>query len=193
MFLAVELGEAVNQAIENGIDILSGGRLDLSKLDVAGFTLIAQILATIILLLVVRFKFWDKVTAILEKRKSLVTASLEEKKNAENEASRMREEANQTIENAKLEAKNIITQAKEISTVEATKIMENAKMEIEQEKVKANLELERNIDEIQNNMKTEIVEVAYLLADKMISGQMNEKKNQELIDEFLKNEGNIHG
>lgn len=193
MLLAVDLGETVSQAIGNGVDILSGGKLDMSRMDIAGFTLIAQILATIVLFLIVRFKFWDKVTAILEKRKMAVTESLEKKKNAEIEAQKIQEEANNTISIAKQEAKNIIQEAKDMSNIEADNIKQSAFEEIEREKIKAQAEIERNVEEIQSNMKKEIVDVAYLLADKIVKEQMDENKNKEIINDFLNGEGTIHG
>ena len=60
--------EAVREAIMNGIDLIREG----AGVDVTALTFITQICATIILFLFVRFFFWDKVTAIIEKRKAVV-------------------------------------------------------------------------------------------------------------------------
>lgn len=186
MLLAVDLGESVIQIIENGVDLLSGGRLDLSKLDVAAFTLIAQILATIILILIVRFKFWKPITAFLETRKEKVTESLKQKEEAEKEANILKEEANKYLNDAKINAKEIITDATSFGKQEKERIITEAYEEIENKKLKEEADLKRQIEESRENIKKEIVDVAYDLANKMVDQQMNEEKNKAIIDEFLK-------
>lgn len=187
MLLAVDLGEAVIQTIENGVDILNGGRLDLSKLDVAGFTLIAQILATIVLILVVRFKFWKPITTMLESRSLKVTESIKQKEKAEIDAQNIKKEAEDYLASVKEESKDIIQQAKDFGNEEKNRLISEARVQIESEKEKAKLELEHQIEESKQKMKKEIVDVAYVLADKMVNAQMNEEKNQAIIDEFLQN------
>ncbi len=188
MLLAVDLGESVIQIIENGVDLLSGGRLDLSKLDVAAFTLIAQILATIILILIVRFKFWKPITAFLEARKEKVTESLKQKEEAEKEANLLKQEANKYLDDAKISAKEIITNATSFGEQEKDRIIKEAYEEIENKKLKEEADLKRQVEESRENLKKEIVDVAYVLADKMVGNQMNEEKNKTIIDEFLKDD-----
>lgn len=188
MLLAVDLGEIVIQTIENGIDILSGGRLDLSKLDVAGFTLIAQILATIVLILVVRFKFWKPITNILEQRSLKVTESIRQKEAAEEEAVNIKNEAETCLACAREDAKEIVQQAKNFGIEEKNRIITEAHEEIASEKEKAHNEIEREVEESRKQLKQEIVSVACTLADKMVSAQMDEEKNQKIIEEFLKND-----
>lgn len=188
MLLAVNLGDIVIETIENGIDILSGGRLDLSKLDVAAFTLIAQILATIVLILVVRFKFWKPITTILEKRALAVTESIKQKEVAEQEAVSIKKEAESCLADAREESKEIIQQAKTFVIEEKNRIVAEAHEQIESEKEKAHNEIEREVEESRKQLKKEIVDVAYTLADKMVNAQMDEQKNHAIIEEFLKND-----
>lgn len=188
MKLAVDLGENVIQIIENGIDLLNGGRLDLSKLDVAAFTLIAQILATIILILIVRFKFWKPITVFLESRKEKATESIKQKEEAEIEANLLKEQANDYLDNAKTNAKEIITNATNFGEQEKKRIIDEAYEEIEEHKQKTEAELKRQVEESKENLKKEIVDVAYLLADKIVSSQMDEEKNKTIIQDFLNDE-----
>ncbi len=192
MLLAVDLGEAVIQAIENGVDILKGGELDLSKMDIAGFTLIAQILATIVLILVIRFKFWKPITAILETRASKVTESIKQKEAAEIEAKNIKKEAEDYLLSAREDAKEIIQQAKDFGNEEKNRILTEARSQIESEKEKAQNEIERQVEESRMQMKKEIVDVAYTLADKMVTAQMDEEKNQTIIKEFLQDDSSLH-
>ena len=59
------------------------------------------------------------------------------------------------------------------------------------EKAKALNEISQNEKELRKNIQQEIVDVAYMLADKMVNKQMDEKANQAVVDEFLNNDGNF--
>lgn len=191
MFLALDLGETVNSAIENGIDLIENGSLNPDKLDVALLTLIAQLLATTILFLVVRFKFWHIVTNIIESRQNAVQESLDKAEAAKVSVEQAQIVARDEINNARVTANNIIQQARVVSEAEKEKMVQEAKEQIEAEKAKALNEISQNEKELRKNIQQEIVEVAYMLADKMVNKQMDEKANQAVVDEFLNNDGNF--
>ena len=77
-----QVAEAVKSAIENGIDILR----DAGGIDVMAATFIAQICATIVLILVVRFRFWNIVTNFIAKKSEAMNESLRKKEEALKEA-----------------------------------------------------------------------------------------------------------
>lgn len=191
MFLALDLGETVNSAIENGIDLIENGSLNPNNIDVALLTLIAQLLATTILFLVVRFKFWHIVTNIIESRQNAVQEQLDKAEAAKVSVEQAQIVAKDEINNARVTANNIIQQARVVSEAERVKMLEEAKEQIEAEKAKALNEISQNEKELRKNIQQEIVDVAYMLADKMVNKQMDEKANQAVVDEFLNNDGNF--
>ena len=191
MFLALDLGETVNSAIENGIDLIENGSLNPDKLDVALLTLIAQLLATTVLFWVVRFKFWHIVTNIIESRQNAVQEQLDKAEAAKVSVEQAQIVAKDEINNARVTANNIIQQARVVSEAEREKMLEEAKEQIEAEKAKALNEISQNEKELRKNIQQEIVDVAYMLADKMVNKQMDEKANQAVVDEFLNNDGNF--
>lgn len=191
MFLALDLGETVNSAIENGIDLIENGSLNPNNIDVALLTLIAQLLATTVLFLVVRFKFWHIVTNIIETRQNAVQEQLDKAEAAKVSVEQAQIVAKDEINNARVTANNIIQQARVVSEAERIKMLEEAKEQIEAEKAKALNEISQNEKELRKNIQQEIVDVAYMLADKMVNKQMDEKANQAVVDEFLNNDGNF--
>lgn len=191
MFLALDLGETVNSTIENGIDLIENGSLNPNNIDVALLTLIAQLLATTILFLVVRFKFWHIVTNIIESRQNAVQEQLDKAEAAKVSVEQAQIVAKDEINNARVTANNIIQQARVVSEAERVKMLEEAKEQIEAEKAKALNEISQNEKELRKNIQQEIVDVAYMLADKMVNKQMDEKANQAVVDEFLNNDGNF--
>ena len=191
MFLALDLGETVNSAIENGIDLIESGSLNPDKIDVALLTLIAQLLATTVLFLIVRFKFWHIVTNIIESRQNAVQEELDKAEAAKVSVEQASILAKDEINNARETANNIIQQARIVSEAEKQKMIEEAKQQIEADKAKALNEIAQNEKELRKNIQQEIVDVAYLLADKMVSKQMDEQANKAVVDEFLNKDGNI--
>ena len=185
MFLAVDLAGTVKSAIENGVILIENGDVNLDKLPIAVITLIAQLVATTVLFLIVRFKFWNVVTSFVEARKNAVQVELDKAENAKLEVEQATIESKELVQSARTTANNIIQQAKTLSEKEAEKILNDAHEQIESDKAKALREIDQKEIELRRNLQQEIVDVAYLLADKMVNKQMDEKQNQLIVDEFL--------
>lgn len=192
MFLAVDLAGTVKSAIENGVILIENGEVNVDKLPIALITLIAQLVATTVLFLVVRFKFWNVVTSFIDARKNAVQAELDKAENAKIEVEQATIESKELVQSARTTANNIIQQAKTLSEKEAEKILNDAHSKIESDKEKALREIDQKEIELRRNIQQEIVDVAYLLADKMVNKQMDEKQNQLIVDEFLNSDGTIN-
>jgi len=197
MFLGIDIGGVVVEAITNGIDLIiahedGSTEFIIGRISIGGLTTIAQILALIILLLIVRFKFWNVVTGIIEGRKKVAKKDLEDARIAKQEAEATLSEATTAIQEAKEESKEIIQKAKNAADAEANKIKDAAYAEIESKKQKAEAEIAQQEKELRKNLQKEIVDVAYCLADKMIAGQMDEQKTAKVINEYLESENEKH-
>ena len=192
MFLAVDLAETVKSAIEQGVILIENGEVNVEKLPVAVLTLIAQLVATTVLFLIVRFKFWNVVTNFVDKRKNAVQEELDKAEAAKALVEQANIESVELVQNARENANNIIQQAKKFSENEAERIINEAHEQISTEKEKALREIDQKETELRRNIQQEIVDVAYLLADKMVNKQMDEKQNQIIVDEFLNSDGNIN-
>ena len=192
MFLAVDLAGTVKSAIENGVILIENGEVNVDKLPIALITLIAQLVATTVLFLIVRFKFWNVVTSFVEARKNAVQTELDKAENAKLEVEQATIESKELVQNARVTANNIIQQAKTLSEKEAEKLLNDAHEQIASDKAKALREIDQKEIELRRNIQQEIVDVAYLLADKMVNKQMDEKQNQLIVDEFLNSDGTIN-
>jgi len=178
-----KVAQTIKDIIFAGIDLLEKG------LGVTFTTMIIQLLATLILFLVVRFFFWNKITKIIEDRKSLVTKGLEEKEQAMLEANLIKEQIIQERALAKKEASLIVDEAKKRASVEGREIIKSAKLEVEEEKAIAKEELRLEKEKLENEMKDKIVDVAYVLAGKIIEEELDDKKHKQLINRFIDQAG----
>lgn len=145
-----------------------------------------QILSTLLLFLVVRFFFWNNITNYLEKRKEVMSSEYEEAKAANLEATTLKEKADQELTEIRLSAKGVIDDAKERGELERNDIVKHAKHEAEIVISNARKEIDSEIEKARSNLNEEIVNVAVLMAEKVIKKEIDESKHQELIEEVTK-------
>ena len=148
-------------------------------------TFILQLLATLVLFLVIRFKFWNVITAMIEKRETKIADSLKEKDEALKELEIAKKEAEAVKLESKKTANLIIEDAKKVSQIEADEILNEAKYQIQKEKESALDLIDKERKSMQENIKNEIVDIAFLMAEKIVDHEIDKKANQELINQTL--------
>ena len=173
--------EAVRTAIMNGIDLIREG----AGVDVTAVTFITQICATIILFLFVRFFFWNKVTGILEKREELVMESLSKREEAVAEIESVKTQSEQIINEAKADASSIKQQAMLDASNTKDAIIQKAKSDASALESETHAKLEAERDAMQDDIKQEIIDVAYQLAEKIVEANIDKAKNEELVKQFF--------
>lgn len=176
--------EAVKNAIMNGIDLIREG----AGVDITSATFIIQICATLFLFLIVRFKCWNIVTSFLEKRNESVQNALNNKLAAELEFETLKEESSHLMDDARKEANVIVQDAKKLANDEKDKIITDARQEVNRLLDNANQQVEQMKQDVQEEIKNEIIEVAYLLSEKITKSEIDRTKDQQLVQEFLKEE-----
>ena len=176
--------ESVKNAIMNGIDLIREG----AGVDITSATFIIQICATLVLFLIIRFKCWNIVTSFLEKRNESVEKALTSKNDAEQELASLKEESNHLIDDAKQEANIIVKDAKKLANIEKDKIISDARQEATRLLDNASQQVEQMKQDVQEEIKNEIIEVAYLLSEKITKSEIDRTKDQQLVQEFLKEE-----
>ena len=173
--------KAVKAAIENGIDLIREG----AGIDVTSITFITQICATIILFLFVRFFLWDKVTNILEKRKEVANASIKEKEEATKQLEELKTEMASTQKDAERKLKAYEKEMQEKANQEKEAIIAQANLEKEAIIQEAKKAMADEKAQMAQDIKDEIIDVAYLLAEKITDAEVDTKKNQELVEKFF--------
>lgn len=177
LFLGVTdtLGELVKRGLELFTDT-----------DKAFTSVLIQLTATIILFLAVRFLLWDKVTSIIEEKERREKEAFDALNQAKKDTEEIYIKANEERENARKEALEIIEKAKEKSYIEAEEIVKKAKIEAGMKLEQAREEIDLEVKKANGQIKKEIVEVAYVLAEKIINKEIDEKKYEQLVDGFIK-------
>ncbi len=169
---ASRLAEAIDALVSDGIIINPA-------------EMIIQLVATIALILVVKFYFWDKITAFLEARQAVVDHELTEANEQNAEAKSIRIEAEKTLEQAKQEAKMILAEAKTRGEDTRRSLIAKAKDEATHIKKSAQKDLAQDIAIARANIRNEIIDIATVLTEKAIAAEIDQKVYDRLIDDAI--------
>lgn len=167
MYIFGNLAEAVKDAVERAM----GGTLS---------DILIQIVATIILVIVVKVFFWSRITEFIEKRKALVAKELDDAKSANEQAQSFQEETEKAYQDIKNKSKTLIEKAKLKGEEERVQIVDKAKREADYVMTQAQSEIELEKKKARETIKKEAVELAALMATKIIEKEIDEKAYQDL-------------
>lgn len=145
-----------------------------------------QLIATIILFAVVLKFLWKPMTDLLEERKEIISNDLEEAKNANTNAQKIKVDLEEKLAEAKNEAKNIIEASRVRGENEKTRIVAEAEQEASNRLSKATEDISLEYQKARDNIANEIVEVAFQVAEKIIDKEIDSSKHEEVVTGFLK-------
>ena len=148
--------------------------------------LLIQLCATILLFVVVRFFLWKPITDILEKRRKAIDAALASAKESSLAAKQLENELSNQLSSAKEQIRQLLLQAEKDGNAKREQIIAEAKMEAQRrmENLEAELELEKN--KMENQIRSEIVEIAFAAAEKIVAKEIDQKQYLDVVDEILK-------
>ena len=148
-----------------------------------------QAIAIFILFFFLTNVLFEPVKKVLENRKTKIKNDIESAAKDKEDAAALKAEYDEKLKSIDKEREEILAQARkkaqkreaeivEEAQAEATRIMNRAKQEIELEKSK-----------VSDDMRKEIVRVATAMAAKIIEQQIDESKQDALIEDTLKEMG----
>ncbi|WDV46083.1 F0F1 ATP synthase subunit B [Clostridiaceae bacterium M8S5] len=148
-----------------------------------------QILATIVLFGVLRYKLYEPVTKMLEGRKDAIAKDIKLAEDQKTEAQKLRKSYEVKISEAKNEAKDIIEASRKRGDQLREEIVTNAKKDANDILEKANKEIDRQKEKAAEELKTEIVSIAMMAASKVVEEKLDEKTHKNMINKFINEVG----
>lgn len=148
--------------------------------------LLIQLFATIILFFVIRCFLWKPITNILETRREAIDKALEEAKVAKANSESLEEELTHTLADAKLKVKELLDKAEKDGNVRREAIINEAKAEAKMRLDNLQIELEQEKDKMQREIRKEIVDIAFMAAEKIVAKEIDQDKYINVVDEILK-------
>lgn len=138
-----------------------------------------------IIVLVLKHFFWDKIKGIIQERQDSISEKLT-KADEDSEKARMYLLQNERIlSEAREEGKKITEQQKQKGDQIYDEIVQNAKDESASIMKRANLEIEREKEKAEYEVKKQAVELAVELSIKALDNQIDEETHRKLIGDFI--------
>lgn len=159
--------DAVAEAIE--------GALGASLSD-----MLIQIAATLVLVVIVKIFFWGRITDFLEKRKQLMTDEFESARQASAEAQAYQDKTEKEYLDLKAKSKSYLEKAKQKGEEERALIIEKAKLESNNMMQQAQQEIALEKKKAQSEIRKEAIDLATLMASKIIEKEIDNKEYQDL-------------
>ena len=149
-------------------------------------TIVATVLAFVILLLVLTKFFWKPVKKMINDRKEYIQNNIDESKNLKIKSEKNFQESMNNLNTSLNEAKEIINNAKyDANQIKNDSILKTKK-EIDKMWLDAKQEIIREKENLKKESKKEIIEVALAAATKIIDRNMDNEINRKIIKKFIK-------
>lgn len=154
-----------------------------------GFDVIMQAIAVFIMFAALSYILFEPVRKILEDRKNRIANELDQAAADKDDAAKLKAEYDEKIRNIEKEADEILAQARKNALRKEEEIVARAQEEAAGMMARADHEIELQKAKVKDQVKQEMIEVAVLMAGKMIAGQIDVKEQNALVDQTLQEMG----
>ena len=153
------------------------------------FDTIVLALSMLVLFTLLSYILFNPVRDMLEKRRQRVADEQETAKRERQEAAIYKEEYEQKLKEIKKEAEEILSEARKKAMKNEAKIVAEAKEEAARIMERANAEIELEKKHALDDMKQEMIAIATMMAQKVVTASIDTKVQEGLIEETLKEMG----
>ena len=153
------------------------------------WTFIAQICNLFIQVYLIKRFLFKPINEMLEKRKAMADAQIQDAVKAKDEAEAMKTEYEKNMAEAKNKASEILTTAQKTASIQSEEILQEANQQAAAIKAKAESDIAQEKRKAVNEIKDEIGGMAMEIAGKVIEREISEEDHRKLIDEFIANVG----
>ncbi|MDY5663511.1 MAG: F0F1 ATP synthase subunit B [Blautia sp.] len=153
------------------------------------WTFIAQICNLFLQVYLIKRFLFKPINAMLEKRRAMADAEIQDAVKAKEEAIAMKSEYEQNMLEAKNKANEIVTNAQKTAAIQSEEMLREASQQAAAMKAKAESDIAQEKRKAVNEVKNEIGGMAMEIAGKVIEREINEEDHAKLIDEFIANVG----
>ena len=150
-----------------------------------------QLFSTFVIVVVMYIFLHKPVTAMIEKRKKSIADNIDEAKAAKARAIELKADYEEKLTKVEEEAAAILKEARAKALAREEQIIAEARKEAEAIKEKAANDIRLEQERVKDEMKTQMIDVASLMAGKFVATSIDEAKQNEIIDEVIKEMGDV--
>jgi F-type H+-transporting ATPase subunit b len=126
---------------------------------------------------------------IMEQRRQLVKEQLENADSNRKQADALLAEQKAALDQVRSEAKQMMEQARVTSSKQAEDIIQQAKNEADRLKQEALRDIENEKNKAVAALRSQVSAMSVLIASKIIEKQIDEKSQEQLVEQYLKEVG----
>lgn len=141
--------------------------------------------SVLLLMFLIKTFAWENIVGIFEAREQKIAKDIDTAEAAAAEAEKLLVKREEQLSASRTEAAEIIDSAKESAKVQEAKILTEAKEEAGRLKEKANQDIAQNKAEALAAVKGEVADLTVLLAEKLMTKNLDQDAQSELIDSYL--------
>ena len=149
------------------------------------WNLLFSAITVLVLYLILKHFFFEKVHKFMEARKAAVQDNLDRAKATEVEAQALLSEYQATLSNAEEEKRAIIKEAKAEADRRADAIVGEAKIHAQRIVSEAHENMRAEEEKAVVQLKKEVSSLAVLAAERIMQRELDEKSQQALVDQVL--------
>ena len=154
--------------------------------------ILISLLNLLLLFLILKHFLYVPVKNIVADRQELLKRQFDVAENAVSKAKINEEYWNGKIKNAQQEANSIIKNAMDNANQNSKEIISDAKKKARDIVTQAEINAKIERKKAENSIKKEIADASTILAEKIISREINEYEQKNLIDNFIKEMENMN-
>ena len=147
--------------------------------------LVTQIVSFIILFIILSKLLYKPLISMLDQRADKIKEGLEAAERARDDASKAEESITKQLDEARVEGQNLISQARETAEKFRKDEMEVATSDIENRKLKAEKDIQRERDAAIEDLRREFASLVITAAEKVVTSSLDEKEHGKLIENML--------
>lgn len=168
------------------IDVLSVGA-SVGGLRVGD--MLFQLFFFLLLLFLVKKFAWGPVINMMQKREEYVADEIEAAEKSRADAEKASQEAAERLKQTKQEAQQIIEDAKEAGQKQEQLIIKTAREEAARLKESAQTDIQNEKEKALQALQDKVASLSVLIATKVIEKEIDEKDQEKLINEYIKEVG----
>ena len=149
------------------------------------WNLLFSLITVVVLVLILKKFFFEKVHQFMEARQQQVVNTLQEAQTTREEAQQKLEEYEAQMAFAESEKREIIKKAMQEAQAQAGAVLETASKEAGQVREQTRREIERDKMIAKKELQREIGDMAVLAAGKIIGEELNPKRQAEVVEKII--------
>ena len=153
------------------------------------FEIFLSMIAVFTLFVALSYILFDPVRDLLKKRQEMVQETKDTANREKEDALKLKAEYDAKIKNAEAEAEEILSEARRRALKNERVILEEAKEEAARIIANANVQIDLEKKKAMDDLKQEVVAIATMMAGKMVAVSIDEKTQNQLIEDTLKEMG----